>query len=265
MESIAVMTSPIDFYYWPTPNGWKISIALEEMGLPYTVKPLNITKGEQFEPAFLSISPNNRMPAIVDLDGPDGAPVSVFESGAILQYLARKSGKFYGSSECGRIAVDEWVFWQVSNLGPVSGQYGHFRNYAVTMVDDPSKLDYALNRFRNEVDRLFGVMERQFGKHEYLAGPDYSIADMACVGWLLPADRVGMLAAFPGIKAWFDKVVARPGVQKGLALRQDLRDQQPNLSDPKQDDKAAAEARKILFGQTASGVVPSTVQGTAAQ
>jgi GST-like protein len=166
----------IDLYYWPTPNGWKISIMLEECGLPYVLRKTNIGRGEQFSPEFLAISPNNRIPAIVDPKGPDGKPISIFESGAILQYLARKTGRFYGANERERIAVEEWLFWQMGGLGPMSGQANHFRNYA------PERVEYGVNRYTNEVNRLYGVMNRRLEHHEYLAGP-YSIADMACVGW----------------------------------------------------------------------------------
>jgi glutathione S-transferase len=246
------MTKPIELHYWPTPNCWKISIALEEMGLPYEVKPVDILKGEQFAPAFLAISPNNRVPAIVDPEGPDGSPVSIFESGAILQYLGRKSGKFYGPSERQRIAADQWLFWQVGNLGPNAGQYGHFRNYAAAVVGDPAKVEYALNRFANELNRLWGVMERRLEEHEFLAGPEYSIADMACWGWLERANRVGAIADFPKMTAWLQKVGARPAVQRGFALRRDLSEAQPNLAD--NSNKEALDARKLLWGQTAESV-----------
>ena len=167
---------PIDLYYWPTPNGWKVSIMLEECGLPYSVRGVDISAGQQFEPAFLAISPNNRMPAIVDPDGPDGEPISVFESGAVLQYLANKTGRFGGETPRERVSVSEWLFWQMSGLGPMAGQANHFRIYA------SEKIPYAIDRYTDEVNRLFGVMNRRLVDHEYLAGP-YSIADMACVGW----------------------------------------------------------------------------------
>ncbi len=166
----------IDLYYWPTPNGWKISIMPEECGLAYMLYDVDIGAGEQFDPAFLAISPNNRMPAIVDPDGPDGQPVSVFESGAILQYLARKTGRFGGGTARERAAVGEWLFWQMGGLGPMCGQASHFRVYA------SEKIPYAIDRYTNEVNRLFGVMNRRLADREYLAGA-YSIADMACVGW----------------------------------------------------------------------------------
>ena len=171
--------APIDLYYWPTPNGWKITIMLEECGLPYTVIPVDISKGEQFKPEFLAISPNNRMPAIVDHDGPGGKPISIFESGAILQYLGRKTGKFYPQDERGRVEVDQWLFWQMANLGPKAGEANHFRRYA------PEKLPYAIERFTNEMNRIYGVMNTRLGDREFLAGR-YSIADIACVGWVEP-------------------------------------------------------------------------------
>jgi len=155
---------PIDLYYWPTPNGWKITIMLEECGLPYAVIPVNICKGDQFEPAFLAISPNNRMPAIVDHDGPGGKRISIFESGAILQYLGRKTGKFYPKDERARVEVDQWLFWQMANLGPKAGEANHFRNYAL------EKLPYAITRFGNEMNRIYGVMNRRLAGREFIAG-----------------------------------------------------------------------------------------------
>jgi GST-like protein len=185
---------PIELYYWPTPNGWKISIMLEECGLPYVVRPVDISKGEQFSRQFLAISPNNRMPAILDPNGPGGRPISVFESGAILQYLGRKTGQFYPRDERARVAVDEWLFWQMGGLGPMAGQANHFRRYA------PEKIAYAIDRYTNEVNRLFGVMNTRLATREFLAGR-YSIADMACVGWVRLAERMGQeLAQFPHLK-----------------------------------------------------------------
>ncbi len=168
---------PITLYYWPTPNGRKISIMLEECELPYSVAMIDITTGDQFAPEFLAVSPNNRIPAIVDPDGPDGAPISVFESGAILQYLSEKTGRFGGTTPRERIAVGEWLFWQVGGLGPMAGQANHFRLYAA------EKIPYAIARYTDEVNRLFGVMNTRLAQHEYLAGP-YSIADMASIGWV---------------------------------------------------------------------------------
>ena len=167
---------PIELYYWPTPNGWKISIMLEECGLPYNVHSVDIGKGDQFKPDFLAISPNNKMPAIVDPDGPGGQPISIFESGAILQYLGRKTGQLYPSDERARVEVDQWLFWQMAGLGPMAGQTHHFRIYA------PEPIPYAVERFTKETARLYGVMDRRLADREFLAG-DYSIADIACVGW----------------------------------------------------------------------------------
>ncbi len=174
---VARRKKPIDLYYWPTPNGFKVSIMLEECRLPYTMIPVNIARGDQFKPEFLAISPNNRMPAIVDHDGPGGRPISVFESGAILQYLGRKTGRFYPADERSRVEVDQWLFWQMANLGPKAGEANHFRNYA------PVRQDYAIERFGNEMNRIYGVMERRLADRRFLAGR-YSIADMACVGWV---------------------------------------------------------------------------------
>jgi len=229
---------PIDLYYWPTPNGTKVSIMLEECGLAYTIHPVNIGKGEQFKPEFLRISPNNRIPAIVDPEGPGGRPVSVFESGAILQYLGRKTGKFYPGDERRRIQVEEWLFWQMAGLGPMTGQANHFMNYAT------EKIDYARRRYTDEVNRLFGVMDARLASRNFLAG-NYSIADMACIGWVLSGVRLGQnLGEFPNLKIWVDRLRARPAVQRGLAIGQELRSQ---ANDP----KAQEEARKALFGQRA--------------
>jgi glutathione S-transferase len=234
----------IELYYWPTPNGWKISIALEEMGLGYVMKPVNIGKGEQFEPGFLKISPNNRMPAILDPQGPDGAPISMFESGAILQYLGRKTGLFYPADERGRVAVDEWLMWQMAGLGPMSGQASHFRLYAPALVEDPALIKYGQDRYTNEVNRLYGVMERELEKKPFLAG-DYSIADMAAWPWVRGAKLFGQdLDQFPRLKAWFETIDARPAVQRGVAVGEDLRK-------PSQTPEQIKEAAKSLFGQTA--------------
>lgn len=232
-----LQTSPIKLFYWPTPNGWKISIMLEECGLPYEVIPVNIAKGEQFKPDFLAISPNNKIPAILDPDGPDGAPISVFESGAILQYLGRKTGLFYPRDERGRVEVDQWLFWQMGGLGPMAGQAHHFRIYA------PEKIPYAMDRYTNEVHRLYGVMNKRLADRDYLAG-DYSIADMACIGWSKLWERQGQnIEEFPHMKAWIDRVLARPAVKRGLAV---------NAEDRTRTDIAAdKDAQKVLFGQRA--------------
>lgn len=230
--------APIELYYWPTPNGWKISIMLEECGLPYDVRYVNINTGEQFDPEFLKISPNNRMPAIVDPDGPGGEPVSIFESGAILQYLGRKTGQFYPRDERGRIAVDEWLFWQVGNLGPMAGQAHHFRHYCL------EEIGYAIDRYTDECNRLYGVMNTRLADRAFLAG-DYSIADMACVGWIRPYRRQGQdLEEFPNLKRWFETLKARPAVRRGMDLGKDVRARP-------EDMRENEEVRKILFGQRA--------------
>lgn len=217
------MAQPIEFHYWPTPNGWKIAIALEEMGLPYAVSLVDIGKGEQFAPDFLKIAPNNRMPAIVDPDGPDGAPVSVFESGAILQYLARKTGLFMGASERDRIAVEEWLMWQMGGLGPMAGQAHHFLKYAPAM-EPPQVLPYAQDRYRGEVARLYGVLDRRLEGREYVAGDFYSIADMAIWPWAsLWEGQQQSLEDKPHFARWLETVGAREGVQRGRALHGDLR------------------------------------------
>lgn len=232
---MTTQTKPIELYYWPTPNGWKISIMLEELGVPYVVRYVNIGKGEQFEPDFLKISPNNRMPAIIDPEGPGGKPISVFESGAILQYLGRKFGKFYPADEHHRVEVDQWLFWQMGGLGPMAGQAHHFRQYA------PEKIQYGIDRYTNEVNRLYGVMNKRLADRDFLAG-DYSIADMASVGWVRPYKNQGQdLEDFPHLKRWFETVMARPAVARGVAVGEERRN---NLADDK-------EAQKVLFGQRA--------------
>ena len=232
-----LQTRPIQLYYWPTPNGWKIAIMLEECGLPYEVIPVNIGRGDQFKPDFLAISPNNKMPAIVDPEGPDGKPISIFESGAILQYLGRKTGLFYPADERGRIEVDQWLFWQMSGVGPMAGQAHHFRIYA------PEKIPYAIERYTNEVHRLYGVMNRRLADRPFLAG-DYSIADIACVGWAKLWERQGQdIAEFPHFAAWLERVLARPAVKRGLAL---------NAEDRTKIDLATdQQAQSVLFGQRA--------------
>jgi GST-like protein len=233
--TMTTQTKPIELHYWPTPNGWKISIMLEELGVPYDLKLVNIGRGEQFEPSFLRIAPNNRMPAIVDPEGPDGKPISVFESGAILQYLGRKFGKFYPQDERTRVAVEEWLFWQVGGLGPMAGQAHHFRQYA------PEKIEYGINRYTDEVNRLYGVMNRRIEGRDYLAG-DYSIADMASYGWVISHANQGQdLNDFPNLKRWFEAIGARPAVQRGVEVGKAER---INLANDE-------EAKKILFGQRA--------------
>ena len=230
----------IDLHYWPTPNGWKISIMLEECGLPYKLLPVNIGRGEQFTPEFLAISPNNRMPAIVDRDPAGGSePVAVFESGAILIYLAEKTGRFLPADLRGRTAVIQWVMWQMGGLGPMAGQNGHFLLYA------PETLPYAIERYGREVDRLYGVLDAQLGRTgRYVAGSEYSIADMAIFPWVRThkAQQVA-LEKFPNVLRWYDDLFTRPALRRGLDLGKELRA-------PRMDD----EARKALFGQTAQSV-----------
>jgi GST-like protein len=229
----------IDLHYWPTPNGWKITIMLEETGLPYRVVPVNIGRGEQFRPEFLSISPNNRMPAIVDhAPAGGGGPLSVFESGAILLYLGDKTGKFLPSDLRGRYEVTQWVMWQMGGLGPMAGQAHHFRQYAA------EKIAYAIDRYTNEVNRLYGVMNRRLADREFLAGA-YSIADMAAFPWVVPYQNQGQkLEDFPHLQRWFEAMKARPAVARALEIGKELRS-------PAGMDE---EAKKILFGQTAKTV-----------
>lgn len=228
--------APIDLYYWPTPNGWKITIMLEECGLPYTLHYVNLSKGDQFNPDFLAFSPNNKMPAIIDPEGPGGIPISIFESGAILQYLGRKTGQFYPKDERGRVEVDQWLFWQMGGLGPMLGQNHHFRNYA------PEKIPYAIERYINETHRLYGVMNTRLADREFLAG-DYSIADIACVGWIKLWEGQGQdITEFPNVKRWLETMLARPAVAKGLAI--------PGNA-PKTDLATDKQAQKIMFGQRA--------------
>ena len=225
----------IDLYFAPTPNGWKISVMLEESGLDYQVHWVNIGAGEQFEPGFLAISPNNRIPAIVDHD-PDGGgePVSVFETGAILLYLAQKTGRFLPDDLRGRTAATEWLMWQMAGLGPMMGQHGHFKLYA------PERIAYATERYRNEVLRLFGVMDRRLAGYDYLAGEQYSVADIACFPWVQTYKRQEIdLADFPHVQRWYETLKQREGLRRGMALGRDRINRNP------QDD---AQARRTLFG-----------------
>ncbi|MFI5020368.1 MAG: glutathione binding-like protein [Alphaproteobacteria bacterium] len=225
----------IDVYSWATPNGHKVHIMLEECGLAYKAHPINIGRGEQFDPAFLKISPNNRIPAIVDQDGPGGKPFSLFESGAILVYLAGKCGKFLPTDIRGRYVVLQWLMFQMGNIGPMFGQAHHFRSYA------PEKLAYAINRYTNEVGRLYGVMDRRLGEAKYLGGDQYSIADIATWPWTRSIRNQGHeLESFPNVKRWFQVIEARPAVQRGVTVLADLRREGPP------DEKA----REILFGAT---------------
>lgn len=224
----------IDLYYWPTPNGKKISIMLEECGLEYTTVPVNIGRGDQFGPEFLKISPNNRMPAIVDHD----TGISVFEGGAILIYLAEKSGKFLPGDQHGRIEVMQWLFWQAGGLGPMAGQLSHFVSYA----KDP--LPYAHDRYANEYDRLLAVMDVRLRNREYLAG-DYSIADMASFPWVLPYRRLGNdLEKFSNLRRWFDDIKTRAAVRRGVDLGKDWQ----------KDEEKSERVQSILFTQTSTTV-----------
>lgn len=229
--------APYDVYFWTTPNGYKVTIYMEEAGLDYTLKPVNISTGEQFDPAFLAIAPNNRMPAMVDHAPSDGSePVSIFESGAILLYLADKTGQFIAPDVHGRADVLQWLFWQMGGLGPMAGQNHHFGTYA------PEKIPYAIDRYVNETARLYSVMDNRLADREFLAG-DYSIADMACYPWVVPHERQGQdLADFPNLKRWFDAIWARPAVKRAYEKGKALNTQ----------ETVTEEAKKILFGQDAS-------------
>ena len=225
----------IEFHAWPTPNGFKISIMLEEVGLPYAVNPVNIGKGDQFTPEFLRISPNNKIPAIVDPDGPGGKSISVFESGAILIYLADKTGKLMPREGAGRYSVLEWLMFQMGGIGPMLGQAHHFRLYA------PEPIQYAIDRYTNESKRLYGVLDRRLADHEYVAG-DYSIADIALMPWLRSPERQGVdIADYPNVRRWRDAIAARPAVQRGLQLLAD-RTRRSAPMDQKERD--------VLFGAT---------------
>ncbi len=227
----------IDLYYWTTPNGHKITLFLEETGVPYRIVPVNIGAGEQFKPEFLAISPNNRMPAIVDHEpAGGGAPVSVFESGAILLYLAEKTGKFIPADLPGRVEVLQWLFWQMGGLGPMAGQNHHFSQYA------PEKIPYAIERYVKETNRLYGVMNKRLADRDFLAG-DYSIADMAAYPWIVPHERQGQnLDDFPHLKRWFQAIAARPATVRAYARAKEV-NTQPVMTD---------EAKRVLFGQTAA-------------
>jgi len=229
-------TKPIQLYYWPTPNGWKISIMLEELDVPYNVNYVNVGRGDQFQPEFLAISPNNRIPAIIDPEGPDGGDLSVFESGAILLYLARKFERFYPTETRRRVAVEEWLMWQMAGLGPMSGQAGYFRNYA------PEPIPPAIERYTKEVARLYGVMDRRLEGRDYLAD-SYSIADMACIGWVSNHEAYEQkLEDYPNLHRWYRTLRERPAVQKGLELGREMRNK---LSED-------TKAQQILFNQKTS-------------
>jgi GST-like protein len=231
----ATQTKPIDLYYWNTANGYKISILLEELGVPYSTHFVAIGKGDQFKPAFLAISPNNRIPAIVDPEGPDGKPISIFESAAIMMYLADKFGRFFGRNPRERVAVTEWLMWQMGGVGPMFGQYNHFRNAA------PEKIQYALTRYGNEVHRLYRVLNTRLEGRDFVA-EDYSIADMALFGWVRNwANREIDIAEFRNVEAWHNRIDARPAVRRGLAVKP------PPAPEATPKDKEAE--RKILYGQ----------------
>jgi GSH-dependent disulfide-bond oxidoreductase len=205
--------APIEVFYWPTPNGWKVTIALEEMGLPYVIRPVNIGTGEQFKPEFLAISPNNRMPAIADPEGPDGKPISIFESGAILQYLARKTGQFYGSNPREQAEVEQWLFWQMGGLGPMQGQANVFFRYL------PEKIPLAIDRYQGETRRLYEVMNTRLGGVPYLAGEAYSIADIACFPWVFAHFWAGVdLDGLDHLSDWKSRLEQRPAVLTGLGI-----------------------------------------------
>jgi len=227
----------IDFYYWTTPNGHKVTIFLEEAGLPYRFLPVNISKGEQFAPEFLAVSPNNRIPAIVDQHPKDGgAPIAVFESGAILVYLAEKAGKFLPHNSRDRVAAMAWLFWQMAGLGPMAGQNHHFSHYA------PKKIRYAIDRYVKETNRLYGVLDKRLSDHPFIAGK-YSIADMATYPWIVPHERQGQrLDDFPHLKRWFEGMRERPAVQRAYAKAKEI-NTAPTVSE---------ESKRILFGQTAA-------------
>ena len=224
----------IEVYSWATPNGHKVHIMLEECGLSYRVVPVDIGAGDQFKPEFLAISPNNKIPAIVDPDGPDGRPISLFESGAILLYLASKTGRFLPTDTRGRFTTLEWLMFQMGGVGPMLGQAHHFRIYA------PEKIDYAVNRYTNEAKRLYGVMNKRLAQSKYIAGPEYTIADIAIFPWLRSWKNQGIAwDDYPHLKGWFDEIAARPAVQRGVEV---LAAQRRPITDDK--------AREMLFGAT---------------
>ena len=228
------MTQPIDLYYWPTPNGWKITIFLEEVNLPYNVVPVDIAAGDQYEPEFLKISPNNKMPAIIDPEGPDGAPITLFESGAILIYLADKTERFFPQTPRERYVVLQWLMFQMGHVGPMLGQAHHFRQYA------PEKIPYAVERYTNEAARLYRVIDRRLAETMFIAGDEYTIADMAIFPWLRSHENQGQsLDDYPSLKRWYEGMEARPAIRRALDVGKGLR---RSLTDIDQ------ETRKMLFG-----------------
>jgi GST-like protein len=223
----------IDLYTWPTPNGHKIHIMLEETGLPYTVHPIDIQAGDQFKPEFLKISPNNKIPAIVDRDGPGGRPMALAESGAILFYLASKTGRFLPADIRDRWAVMQWVMFQMGHIGPLLGQAHHFLGYAV------EKIPYAINRYKNEANRLYGVLDRRLGESDYVACGEYTIADIAIMPWLRSSERQGVIMdEYPNVKRWFDRINERPAVKRGLQV----------LADRRRTGPLTPEQREVMFG-----------------
>jgi len=230
----------IDLYYWPTPNGHKVTMFLEEAGLDYTLKPVNIGKGDQFKPDFLAIAPNNRMPAIVDhAPAGGGAPVSLFESGAILLYLAEKTGRFIARDVAGRAEVLQWLFWQMGGLGPMLGQNHHFTQYA------PEQVPYAIDRYVKETNRLYGVLDRRLADRPFIAGADYSIADMASYPWIVPYEKQGQrLEDFPNLQRWFQAIAERPATKAAYARAPEI--------NPDFGKTLSEEAKKVMFGQTAA-------------
>lgn len=231
----------IELYYWPTPNGHKITLFLEEAGLDYRIHPIDISAGDQFKPEFLAFSPNNRMPAIIDTTPADGGePISVFESGAILLYLAQKTGRFMPSDVRGQNTVTEWLMWQVGGLGPMAGQNHHFGVYA------PEKLPYAIDRYVNETNRLYGVLDRRLQGRDFITGEDYSVADMACYPWVVPWQRQQQnLDDFPNLKRWLNAIAARPATIRAYAKGETVSQNRTTVTE---------EGKKILFGQTAASV-----------
>jgi len=228
----------IDVYTWPTPNGHKVHIMLQETGLPHTIHPVNIRTGEQFGAEFLRISPNNKIPAIVDSEGPDGKPISLMESGAILIYLASKAGRLMPKSDRGKFEMLEWLMFQMASVGPMMGQANHFRSNAT-----PERVEYAINRYTREVKRLHGVMERRLGQADYLGGNEYTIADIAVWPWLRSSERNGVdWTEFPRLKSWFDRIAERPAVKRGIQVLAEV-----NTAPPGQYDE---KAREVLFGAT---------------
>ena len=237
----------IDLHYWTTPNGHKITIFLEETSTPYKIIPVNIGKGDQFKPDFLAFSPNNRIPALVDhAPAGGGAPIAVFESGAMLLYLAEKTGRFLARDSRARVDAIQWLFWQMGNLGPMAGQNNHFSNYAV------EKIPYAMDRYRNEVNRLYGVLDKRLADRAFVAR-DYSIADMAIYPWIVPYERQGQkIEDFPNLKRWFESIRGRPAVERAYAKAKEIN---PNMGGIR-----TAEERAILFGQTAASVERAAAQ-----